>query len=55
MLRWMDANEVYTAIEAEHPQVIAVLSILDHDVAGDLIKMFPEEVRSDIIARIGIS
>ena len=54
MLRWMDANEVYTAIEAEHPQVIAVvLSILDHDVAGDLIKMFPEEVRSDIIARIG--
>ena len=54
MLRWMDANEIYTAIEAEHPQVIAVvLSILDHDVAGDLIKMFPEEVRSDIIARIG--
>ena len=54
MLRWMDANEIYTAIEEEHPQVIAVvLSILDHDVAGDLIKMFPEEVRSDIIARIG--
>ncbi len=54
MLRWMDANDIYTAIEAEHPQVIAVvLSILDHDVAGDLIKMFPEEVRSDIIARIG--
>ena len=54
MLRWMDANEIYTAIEAEHPQVIAVvLSILDHDVAGDLIKMFSEEVRSDIIARIG--
>ena len=54
MLRWMDANEIYTAIEAEHPQVIAVvLSILDHDVAGDLIKMFPEEVRSDLIARIG--
>ena len=54
MLRWMDANEIYTAIEAEHPQVIAVvLSILDHDVAGALIKMFPEEVRSDIIARIG--
>ncbi len=54
MLRWMDATDIYTAIEAEHPQVIAVvLSILDHDVAGDLIKMFPEEVRSDIIARIG--
>ena len=54
MLRWMDANEIYTAIEAEHPQVIAVvLSILDHDVAGDLIKMFPEEVRSNLIARIG--
>ena len=54
MLRWMDAAEIHMAIEAEHPQVIAVvLSILDHDVAGTLIKMFPAEVRSDIIARIG--
>ncbi len=54
MLRWMDAGEIYTAIEAEHPQVIAVvLSVLDHDVAGALIKMFPEDVRSDVIARIG--
>ena len=54
MLRWMDAAEIHMAIEGEHPQVIAVvLSILDHDVAATLIKMFPEEVRSDIIARIG--
>ena len=54
MLRWMDAAEIHMAIKAEHPQVIAVvLSILDHDVAGTLIKMFPEEARSDIIARIG--
>ena len=54
MLRWMDAGEIYVAIEAEHPQVIAVvLSILDHDVAGALIKMFPEDVRSDVIARVG--
>ena len=44
MLRWMDAAEIHMAIEAEHPQVIAVvLSILDHDVAGTLLKMFPEK------------
>jgi len=54
MLRWMDAAEIHAAIEAEHPQVIAVvLSVLDHDVAGALIKMFSEEVRSDVIARVG--
>jgi len=49
----MDAEEIYTAIEDEHPQIIAVvLSVLDHDVAGALMKMLPEEVRSDVIARI---
>lgn len=53
MLHWMDVGEIYTAIEDEHPQIIAVvLSVLDHDVAGALMKMLPEEVRSDVIARI---
>ena len=53
MLQWMDAEEIYTAIDGEHPQVIAVvLSVLDHDVAGALMKLLPEDVRSDVIARI---
>ena len=53
MLHWMDAEEIYTAIEGEHPQVIAVvLSVLDHDVAGALMKLLPGDVRSDVIARI---
>lgn len=53
MLQWMDAESIYEFIHNEHPQVIAVvLSILNHETAGELLKLIPETIRADIVARV---
>lgn len=53
MLQWMDAKSIYEFIHNEHPQVIAVvLAVLDHEAAGELLKLIPEAMRGDIVARV---
>ena len=52
-LKWMDARSIAELIRLEHPQIIAiVLSFLDPDQAAEVLSVFPERVRPDIIMRI---
>jgi flagellar motor switch protein FliG len=53
ILKWMDGKAIAEMIEAEHPQVIAViLSVLDHDVAAEVLSLLPSEQRVDVIQRV---
>jgi flagellar motor switch protein FliG len=52
-LKWMDAKSVMQIIGGEHPQIIAiVLSQLHAELAGKIMELFPEALRSDVLMRI---
>jgi len=52
-LKWMDPKSVAEMIRLEHPQIIAiVLSFLDPDQAADVLSVFPENIRTDILMRV---
>lgn len=52
-LKWMDAAAIAELIKNEHPQIIAViLSHLDYDQAADVLKLFAERLRNDVMLRI---
>ena len=52
-LKWMDARAVAALIEAEHPQIIAiVLASLDEDQAAGVLQALPEALRPDIVRRV---
>jgi flagellar motor switch protein FliG len=52
-LRWMDATAVAELIGNEHPQIIAtVLVHLDSEQAAQVLGMFPEHLRNDVMLRI---
>lgn len=59
-VRWIEifkmqpADIIYSIIQDEHPQVIAVLSavILDGEKASEVIKRFPKEMQTLIISRM---
>ena len=51
--KWMDPKSIADLIRNEHPQIIAiVLTFLEHDQAAEVLSMFPEPVRVDVILRI---
>jgi flagellar motor switch protein FliG len=53
ILRWMDARSIADMIRAEHPQVIAIiLSVLEYDVAADVLAFLPPEQRPEIVQRV---
>ena len=53
ILQWMDARSIADMIKTEHPQVTAIiLSVLDHQVAADVLNFLPEETRPEIIQRV---
>ena len=53
ILQWMDARSIADMIRGEHPQVIAIiLSVLEYDVAADVLAFLPPGSRSEIIQRI---
>jgi flagellar motor switch protein FliG len=53
LLDWLDATEIASLIEDEHPQIAAVLiANLDPDVAAQVIEILPEPIQPDIIHRI---
>ena len=53
ILQWMDARSIADMIKTEHPQVNAIiLSVLDHQVAADVLNFLPEETRPEIIQRV---
>ena len=53
ILKWMDARSIADMIKSEHPQVVAIiLSVLEYDVAADVLNYLPAESRPEIIQRI---
>jgi flagellar motor switch protein FliG len=52
-LKWMDARQVATIIQNEHPQIqTIVLSYLEPEQSAEILSQFPEPVRLDLIMRI---
>lgn len=52
-LKWMDAASVAELIKNEHPQIIATILVhLDPDQASDVLKLFVERTRNDVMLRI---
>jgi len=53
ILKWMDARSIADMIRSEHPQVIAIiLSVLEYDVAADVLNFLPTESRPEILQRV---
>ena len=53
ILRWMDARSIGDMIRDEHPQVVAIiLSVLEYDVAADVLNFLPPENRAEIMQRV---
>ena len=55
ILRWMDARSIADMIRLEHPQVIAIiLSVLEYQVAADVLNFLPPNVRPEVIQRVAM-
>jgi flagellar motor switch protein FliG len=53
ILSWMDPRSIADMIYGEHPQVIAIiLSVLEHQVAADVLSYLPDEARPEIMQRV---
>jgi flagellar motor switch protein FliG len=54
-LKWMEPRAVMEMIRLEHPQIIAiVLAYLDSDQSAEVLALFPEKVRTDLILRVAM-
>lgn len=52
-LKWMDSRAVAELIRQEHPQIISiVLAYLDADQSAEILSLFPEWLRADVVMRI---
>ena len=53
MLDWLDAGEIASMIEKEHPQIAAVLiANLDPAVGSQVLELLPDSVQPDILHRV---
>lgn len=53
LLDWMDAAEIASMIEKEHPQIAAVvIANLDQDVAGQVLELLPDTAQPEILHRV---
>ena len=53
LLDWMDAAEIASMIEKEHPQIAAVvIANLDQDVAGQVLELLPDASQPEILHRV---
>ncbi|MEL0321415.1 MAG: flagellar motor switch protein FliG [Gammaproteobacteria bacterium] len=53
ILKWMDARAISDMVRNEHPQVIAIiLSVLEFEVAADVLSFLPQAVRPEIMQRV---
>jgi len=53
ILQWMDARAIAEMIRGEHPQVTAIiLSVLESDVAADVLSYLPPDSRPEVIQRV---
>ncbi|BET12366.1 MULTISPECIES: flagellar motor switch protein FliG [Pandoraea] len=52
-LKWMDSTAVAELIRHEHPQIIATILVhLDRDQASEVLALFTERLRNDVVLRI---
>ena len=52
-LKWMDASTIAELIHNEHPQIIAsILVHLERDQACEILTLFTERLRNDVVLRI---
>lgn len=52
-LKWMDPGSVAEMIGGEHPQIIATILVhLDPDQSAEILKMFTERIRNEVLLRI---
>ncbi|PCD04772.1 flagellar motor switch protein FliG [Sphingomonas spermidinifaciens] len=53
LLDWLDAGEIASLIESEHPQIAAVLiANLDPAIAGQVLEILPEQLQPQILHRV---
>jgi len=53
ILLWMDARGIADMVRGEHPQVVAIiLSLLESEVAADVLSYLPPDVRPEVIQRV---
>lgn len=53
ILSWMDARSIADMIQGEHSQVVAIiLSVLEHEVAADVLNFLPADTRAEVIQRV---
>lgn len=53
LLQWFEPEEIASMVEAEHPQIAAVLLVnLDPDVAAQVFEHLPEAVQPQILRRV---
>jgi len=52
-LKWMDPQSVGELLRNEHPQIVAAILVhLDFDQAADVLKLFTERQRNEVMVRI---
>lgn len=52
-LKWMDPKAIFEIVRNEHPQIVSIiLSFLDPDQSAEILKMFPERDRVDLVLRM---
>ena len=52
-LKWMDPQSVAELLRAEHPQIVAAILVhLEFDQAADVLKLFAERQRNEVLVRI---
>ncbi len=52
-LKWMDPTSVAELLRNEHPQIVAAILVhLDFDQAADVLKLFTERQRNEVMVRI---
>jgi flagellar motor switch protein FliG len=52
-LKWMDPASVSELLRNEHPQIIAAILVhLEFDQASDILKLFPERQRNEVLVRV---
>jgi flagellar motor switch protein FliG len=52
-LKWMDPSSVAELLRNEHPQIVAAILVhLDFDQAAEVLKLFPERQRNEVMVRV---
>jgi flagellar motor switch protein FliG len=53
MLKWMEPKDIAAAIEAEHPQIMAiVLAHLEAPAAGSVLQLLPADKQDEVVYRV---